>query len=200
MFSKYDVYTTTQSIYCYPDSNVLRNRLNIRDKDELSSVEHEVSFVRIIELAENPILGKFTKHHLMQIHKYIFHDIYRFAGHFRRENISKGTTQFLPHTLIERDLTKLFSQLKEEHLLSGLDKQAFAERLSYFMAELNVIHPFREGNGRATREFFRLLALHNNYLLNWNDVVPEALLDASILSVYDTSALQQCIVKCLHEL
>lgn len=200
MFSKYDVYTTTQSIYCYPDSNVLRNKLNIRDRDELTSIEHEVSFVRIIELAQKPICGKFTKHHLMQIHKYIFQDIYRFAGHFRRENISKGTTKFLPHTLIERDITRLFSELKEEHLLSELDKQDFAKRLSYYMAELNVIHPFREGNGRTTREFFRLLALHNNYLLNWNDVESEALLEAFILSVYDIAALQKCIVKCLHKL
>lgn len=136
----------------------------------------------------------------MQIHKYIFHDIYRFAGHFRRENISKGTTQFLPYNLIERDLTILFSKLKEEHLLCGLDKQDFAKRLSYYMAELNVIHPFRKGNGRTTREFFRLLALYNNYLLNWNAVDPETMLEASILSVYDTTDLQECIIKCLNKL
>ena len=73
-----------------------------------------------------------------------------------------------------------------------------SKRLAYYWAELNVLHPFREGNGRTTREFLRQLALKNNYILNLQNVDSKALLDASIKSIIDTSELEKLLSQCLE--
>ncbi len=92
MFSKYDVYTTVQSMYCYPDTDVLINKLNIHDKAELKQAEEEFTAVKQMALLQEPIKGRFTKTHLFRIHRFLFEDVYPFAGHIRKEQISKGNT------------------------------------------------------------------------------------------------------------
>ena len=81
MFSKYEAYTTVQSIYCYPDTDVLKNKLNIRNKDDLRNAEEEYVAMKQYTLLNSPLQGKFSKAHLLRIHKYLFEDIYPFAGH-----------------------------------------------------------------------------------------------------------------------
>lgn len=189
MFSKYDVYTTTQSIYCYPDSNVLKNKLNIRDNKLLKTAEEEITLIKQMELLKNPIKGNFTKAHLISIHKFIFEDIYPFAGKIRREQISKADTLFYPPNLIDRELDKVFAKIKEKNMLRETDEEKIFDNLAYVMAELNIIHPFREGNGRSIREFIRLMAKRMGYNLNWGNVDKEELLEASILSVDDYKVL-----------
>ena len=189
MFSKYDVYTTTQSIYCYPDSNVLKNKLNIRDNKLLKTAEEEITLIKQMELLKNPIKGNFSKAHLMHIHKFIFEDIYPFAGKIRREQISKADTMFYPPNLIDRELDKVFAKIKEKNMLKETDEEKVFDNLAYVMAELNIVHPFREGNGRSIREFIRLMAKRTGYDLNWGNVDKEELLEASILSVDDYKVL-----------
>ena len=189
MFSKYDVYTTTQSIYCYPDSNVLKNKLNIRDNKLLKTAEEEITLIKQMELLKNPIKGNFSRAHLMNIHKFIFEDIYSFAGKIRREQISKADTMFYPPNLIDRELDKVFAKIKEKNMLKETDEEKIFDNLAYVMAELNIIHPFREGNGRSIREFIRLMAKRMGYDLNWGNVDREELLEASILSVDDYRVL-----------
>ena len=104
MFSKYDVYTTVQSMYCYPDTDVLINKLNIHDKAELKQAEEEFTAVKQMALLQEPIKGRFTKTHLFRIHSFLFEDVYPFAGHIRKEQISKGDTMFYPPDLIDREL------------------------------------------------------------------------------------------------
>ena len=189
MFSKYDVYTTSQSIYCYPDSNVLKNKLNIRDNKLLKTAEEEITLIKQMELLKNPIKGNFSKAHLMNIHRFVFEDIYSFAGKIRREQISKADTLFYPPNLIDRELDKVFAKIKEKNMLKETDKEKVFDNLAYVMAELNIIHPFREGNGRSIREFIRLMAKRMGYDLNWGNVDKEELLEASILSVDDYKVL-----------
>ena len=74
-----------------------------------------------------------------------------------------------------------------------------AKRLAYYLSELNVLHPFREGNGRTTREFIRQLALKNGYKLNLSKVMPEEVLNASIESIVDTKHLEKIFNECLEE-
>ena len=183
MFSKYDVYTTTQSIYCYPDSNVLINKLTIRDNKLLKTAEEEITLIKQMELLKNPIKGNFTKAHLMNIHKFIFEDIYPFAGKIRREQISKADTLFYPPNLIDRELDKVFAKIKEKNMLKETDREKVFDNLAYVMAELNIIHPFREGNGRSIREFIRIMAKRMGYDMNWGNVDKDEILEASILSV-----------------
>ncbi len=196
MFSKYDVYTTIQSIYCYPDSNVLKNKLNIRDNKLLKAAEEEITLIKQMELLKNPIKGNFTKSHLMNIHKFIFEDIYTFAGKIRREQISKADTMFYPPNLIDRELGKVFTKIKEKNMLKETDEEKVFDNLAYVMAELNIIHPFREDNGRSIREFIRQMAKRMGYDLNWGNVDKDELLEASILSVDDYRVLVTVLKKC----
>lgn len=198
MFSKYDVYTTTQSIYCYPDSNVLINKLNIRDNALLKKAEEEITLIKQMELLKNPIGGNFTKTHFMNVHRFIFEDIYSFAGKLRREQISKADTMFYPPHLIDRELDKVFGKIRNDKMLTERDEKKCFDNLAYVMAELNVIHPFREGNGRCIREFVRLMAKRTGYNINWGNIGKEELLHSSIISVDDYSVLIDVIKACME--
>ena len=118
---------------------------------------------------------------------------------FRTENIAKDYFQFAEWEYIENELTRLLSELKSENFLANLTKEKFAERLAYYWAELNVLHPFREGNGRTTREFLRQLSQKNGYILNLHKVSPKALFNASIKSIIDTSDLEKYLYECLEK-
>lgn len=189
MFNKYEVYTTTESIYCYKGSNVLRNKLNITDSETLKEAEEAITTVKQYSLYDNPISGHFSKTHLFNIHKYLFGDIYSFAGKLRREQIAKGRTTFYPPASIDKELNKVFLFIKENKCFREFDEDNLFDALAYVMAELNIIHPFREGNGRAIREFIRLLALYNGVMINWGNVDREEIMDSSIESVDDYTAL-----------
>ena len=196
-FGKYDVYSVASSIYCYPDSSVLKNKLDIRDPVLLRKVEADLSSARQAEIFRTPVVGRFTATHLCNIHRKLLGDVYSFAGHFRREDIAKGPTRFVTYSQIKEKLQRLLGQLQQEKWLENVPFEAFAARSAYYMAELNYIHPFREGNGRAIREFMRLLFLHNGYIVQWDAVDVEALLNAMIDSVYDTAHLEQILKQCL---
>ena len=196
-FGKYDVYSVASSIYCYPDSSVLKNKLDIRDPVLLRKVEADLSSARQAEIFRTPVVGRFTATHLCNIHRKLLGDVYSFAGHFRREDIAKGPTRFVTYSQIKEKLQRLLGQLQQEKWLENVSFEAFVARSAYYMAELNYIHPFREGNGRAIREFMRLLFLHNGYVVQWDAVDVEALLNAMIDSVYDTAHLEQILKQCL---
>lgn len=196
-FGKYDVYSVASSIYCYPDSSVLKNKLDIRDPALLRKVEADLSSARQAEIFHIPVAGRFTATHLCNIHRKLLGDVYSFAGHFRREDIAKGPTRFVTYSQIKEKLQRLLGQLQQEKWLENVPFEVFAARSAYYMAELNYIHPFREGNGRAIREFMRLLFLHNGYIVQWDAVDVEALLNAMIDSVYDTAHLEQILKQCL---
>ena len=197
-FGKYDVYAVSGSVYCYGDTGVLKNRFGIRDGGKLRELEADISAIRQNDLLVHPITGRFTANHLCRIHRYLFGDIYPFAGHFRREDIMKGTTRFLSHRDIKGKLMKLLTELSLENYLKGLDFGALVDRSAYYFAELNYIHPFREGNGRSTREFMRLLFAENGYEVDWARVSTDHLLAAMEVSVFDTSELKQVLRLCLH--
>ena len=196
MFSRYEVYTEAQSLYCYPDTNILKNKLNIKDFELLKKAEEEITAVKQLELLQNPIRGNFTKTHLLSIHKFIFEDIYPFAGKMRKEQISKADTMFYPPNLIDRELNKVFAQIKDKNMLKEKDEDKIFDNLAYVMAELNIIHPFREGNGRTIREFIRLMAKKSGYDLNWGNATKNEILEASILSVDDYKVLIDVLRKC----
>lgn len=196
MFSKYDVYTTVQSIYCYPDSDVLKNKLNIHSKEELKQAEEEFVAVKQLLLLQTPLRGFFSKTHLIRIHRFLFGDVYPFAGKIRREQISKGDTLFYPPSMIDRELTRVFEMIHHSRFLQEDDREKQFENLSRVMSELNIIHPFREGNGRSIREFVRCMALEYGISLNWGNVDREMLLDAAIASTTDDMAFCAVLKQC----
>ena len=199
MFSKYDVYSVVQSIYCYSDTNVLINKLHILDNVTLKEFEEEITTAKQIQLLESPIHGRFTKKHLLNIHKFLFENIYPFAGKLRKEQIGKANDWFYPPDLIELELNKIFVAIKESKQLTKLKNDDFFDRLAFCMAELNAVHPFREGNGRSIREFIRLLANHNGYALNWGNVDSKMLLETSINSKYNYKVLIEVLKLCCEK-
>lgn len=198
MCSRYDVYTTVQSIYCCPDSNVLKNKLNIRDLRELKDVEEKFVAIKQLVLLQKPIPGRLTINHLLRIHRFLFEDVYPFAGHIRREQISKGETLFFPPDLIKRELRRVFGEIHETGMLQEKKPQSQIQHLSHVMAELNIIHPFREGNGRGIREFIRCMAQVYGLTLNWGNADQNTMMDAAIASVYDDMAFCEILHQCLE--
>ena len=194
-----DIYEPSNSIYCYPNTEVLRNKLNIKDIKKLQIYEAKITAAKSLGLRKKGITGDFDVKHIKQIHKYLFEDIYPFAGEFRTENIAKGEFRFAQSEYIEPELENLLNKLKKENYLEGLDKKELAIKLAYYLAELNVLHPFREGNGRTNREFIRQLALKNEYVLNLKNALPQEVLDASIKSVIDTNDLEKIIEEMLEK-
>ena len=180
----------------------LKNKLGITNSSKLAEEEEKITKKKALELFDKKIIENFeigTFKGLQEIHKYLFQDIYYFAGKIRDENISKGEFRFASFEYIESELNRLMEELKSENYLEGLNKEELAKRLAYYLSELNVLHPFREGNGRTTREFIRQLALKNGYKLNLSKVMPEEVLNASIESIVDTKHLEKIFNECLEK-
>lgn len=195
-----EMYQNRSSSYCYENSNTLINGLNIKDEKVLQKYEAKITAAKLLSLRQKGVTGNFDVKHFISIHTYLFEDIYPFAGKFRTEDISKGVFNFAHWEYINTELERILKELKEEEDFCRLEKSAFAKRLAYYISELNVLHPFREGNGRTIREFARQLALKNGYILNLTKISPREMLEASKKSVIDTTDLEKMIEKCLEKM
>jgi cell filamentation protein len=143
------------------------NRQEFTDYQLLQPIETAATYQRLRELESLGLTGTFDLHHLRALHRYIFQDIFPWAGELRVVGISKGSSHFGPVAYIASSLTETLEKLRRENLLIGLSPQAFAARASFYLGEINAIHPFREGNGRTQRELIRQLALHAGHPLSW---------------------------------
>ena len=193
-----ELYEARNSIYCYPGTEVLKNKLNIHKREDLLFYETKITAAKLLSLRRKGVTGDFSVKHLKQIHYTLFEDIYPFAGEFRTENIAKGSFRFEEWEYIEEQCNILLERLQKENTLQGLNKRAFVGRLSFYMAELNVLHPFREGNGRTIREFIRQLALKNGYTLNLTKVDAKTILEACMISVVDLNPLEDLLEYCME--
>lgn len=193
-------YESRNSIYCYKNSNVLVNKFNITNQNRLENVERRIVLNNLYELRSNQYIGKFDITHFTNIHKMLFEDIYPFAGLFRTENIAKDNFRFAEWNYIESELIRILNELKNEEYLKNKDKKELSIRLAYYMSELNVLHPFREGNGRTIREFIRQLAFINGYILDFEKYEPKVILNAMIKSVVNADDLEKIINECLKEI
>ena len=171
-----------QDPYCYPNSRTLKNKLGILDNDELHEAERRLAKYRTEELLNSPIKGHFDLSHLQKIHAYLFQDIYDWAGEIRTVDIAKGNL-FCRYFAINSEANRIFTELKQEKYLKDITNALdFSKRLAYYFAEINALHPFREGNGRTEREFIRQLAFQSNYFLSYAGITQDDLISASIAS------------------
>lgn len=195
--SKSGLYETRDSIYCYKGSNVLINKLNIHDNKILKQAEEKIVATKLFILRQNTMIKNFDVNHFKGIHKFLFEDIYPFAGKFRTENIAKGFFSFAEWEFIEDELSNLLKKLNASNNLKNLKRDEFVKAIAYYLSQLNVLHPFREGNGRTIREFIRELCYVNDYLFDLQKIEPEDFLNACIKSVVDTSELEKLIDESL---
>ena len=173
------MYDAVSDAYCYPGTTVLKNRAGLRNQTDLDFFEEEATAQRF---AEPLPPGIFDLRHLCRIHQHLFQDVYPWAGALRTVRISKGGTAFCYPENLQRELGRLFADLAKQQDLSGLDADIFAERSAHFLAELNAIHPFREGNGRTQLSFLAALADYAGHLFTLERIEPKAMLDAIITS------------------
>jgi cell filamentation protein, protein adenylyltransferase len=153
--------------YSDPLSGVLRNRLGITDAERLQRVEAGLTQAALAELAARALPGQYDVGHLRAFHREIFGDLYPWAGDIRTVGIAKTDPFCLPEH-IESYATEVFEALARERHLRGLDRESFLDRLAHYFAEVNAIHPFREGNGRTQRAFFRQPSRAAGWQLDWS--------------------------------
>ena len=144
----------------------LENKLGLTNSTDLAREEECISKKKAVELFENKILdtlpaGKFST--LQKIHEYLFSDIYDFAGKIRSVNIAKGNFRFAPLMYLEASLTSI----------DNMPQSTFDEIIEKYV-EMNVAHPFREGNGRSTRIWLdHILKTEINQVIDWSKVDKE---------------------------
>ncbi len=153
--------------YIDPKTGILRNLQDISDPEVLLFVESSAVTKRLLELYENPIKIKGIDS-LFEIHRHLFQDIYIWAGEKRVVEISKDGKQFFPTTYFDNAFRYIDQLIDEYRKIPKNNKRKLAEKLAEILDNVNYLHPFREGNGRAQREFIRLLALEKGLILNLN--------------------------------
>ena len=158
--------------YVYPGTGTLRNRFGIRDPAQLARLEAAISYARLAELIERPVAGAYDLPHLQAFHRRIFGDVYLWAGELRTVAIAKNDLFALPQHIAPY-LDEVLRPLPGEGHLRGLDRDALIDRLTYYLAELNATHPFRDGNGRTQRAFIGQLAADAGYTLDWQHLDPD---------------------------
>jgi cell filamentation protein len=168
--------------YVYPGTTVLRNKADLRDQVALDAFEADATAVRMLELVENPLPGEFDLQHLCAMHRYLFQDVYDWAGELRSVDISRGATRFGNFTLIEGYLGQKLKGLAVENYLRGLTPDQFIARLAHYMSEINAAHPFREGNGRVQRFFCAQLADQAGYFIDFETVDQARMYEVMIAS------------------
>lgn len=144
----------------------LKNKLGITDSFELAQAEERISKTKALELFEKGLLDTFevgTFRGLAQIHSYLFHEIYNFAGQLRTVNIAKGNFRFAPVLYLEAALENI----------GRMPQGTFDEIIEKYV-EMNVAHPFREGNGRSTRLWLdAILKKELRRVIDWSQVDKE---------------------------
>ena len=168
---------------CYPETAVLINKLNIRDGQKLTQVEADITKLRIAQWEMRPLVGTFDFEHYKAIHRYMFGDLYDWAGQVRTVNLAKKRTHFCPIEEIESRGKRIFDRLRQLAYLKGMEHDDFVEQFADFYCSTNEIHPFREGNGRTQRLFLSQLARNAGYSLNFSGVDSDLLMIATIQSV-----------------
>jgi cell filamentation protein, protein adenylyltransferase len=193
-----DKYGTGQDPGCYPGTNVLINRLDIRDEQILEDAERDITLLRAAEFEF--LQPPYSFNHLCNIHKTLFGDLYPWAGCIRQVDISKGSTRFCNVAYIDTEIDKLFAGFTISSFFQGLNREDLITAVAEFYGNLNMIHPFREGNGRAQRLFFEHVITNAGCNIFWKPIEKEEWVEANIAAVTcDYSALEFIFDRCIRE-
>lgn len=168
-------YEAANDSYINHDSGVLYNKLGIGTEDELLEAEAEITAVESGAILFESDLAhlKLDSQLLRNIHEQLFERIYEWAGQYRTIDMQKGATYFAHASYISSQLEDLLRQLDGESYLQSLSREDFVSRFAYYYSELNVVHPFREGNGRTIRLFLTLLAYKAGWSVAWDAMDPQ---------------------------
>lgn len=186
---------------CYENTTCLINKFDIRDEEKLKKLEADITFAKATILESNPISDKFDLEHYKAIHRFLFEDIYVWAGSFRTVDMAKKGTSFCSADQLDDVAKNCFGRLAESNLFSDLDRDEFIDAIVDFYCVTNMLHPFREGNGRTQRIFISQLIHHNGYDFDFSDIDSDDLMIATIQAANGvTDFLKQLFDKNISEL
>lgn len=174
--------------YFTQQDDVLENKLGITDPAQLKEAEAAIVAVRANEILQNPPAGVMDYSYLKELHRRLFSDIYDFAGTTRTVDIAKGGSAFCYVQFIEDEQRRIFAALRK-NFSARMSKEQFVKHLVMLSADLNALHPFREGNGRTLRLFYTLLARHCGFHLSYDAVEPNQMMLADVLAFQGDFAL-----------
>ena len=168
------------SDYFTQQDDILKNKLGITSPEKMKKLEAEVVPLRMAEILANPPRGKMDFAYLKQIHFSLFHDLYYIAGQVRTVDIAKGDSVFCYSQNIESQQVQIFNHFNSNPQPGDLTAEALSRQLSWLSSELNALHPFREGNGRAIRTFLILFSLRCGFHIDYSQIAQASLLEADI--------------------
>ncbi|RUU49463.1 Fic family protein [Mesorhizobium sp. M2C.T.Ca.TU.002.02.1.1] len=154
------VYTAETDPLCYPGTTVLRNILDIHDQAELDEFELALFLTRADEAFP---AGDLDYPHYLALHRHLFQDVYTWAGEPRAIRIGKGGNWFCYPEYIDAEMHRIFEELSAANHYVGETAEIFAAGAAHILAEINAVHPFREGNGRTQLAFLAMLADNAGY-------------------------------------
>ena len=178
--SKY--HFTLSEIY-YPNSDIPKNRLNIKDPLLLHEIEAQLLYDAmqyfVANLTENI---QFDEKFFKNLHKTTFQSLYEWAGLYRDIDMAKGDSLFCRGEFVGAESKRIFAALKEENYLKGINsREQLAQKIAFYQCELIALHPFYELNGRITRLYFDLIAIYNGFLpIDYSVATVGEYIDASI--------------------
>lgn len=180
---------------CYPDTTVLVNKFGIKNQAELDNVEKQITLLKAVQ-AEQEIKFENVDFELYKhLHRQVFSDLYEWAGTVRKINISKKGTVFCNASDIESIGTLKFERLKKQDYLKGMDNETFFDELTDLYHELNLLHPFREGNGRTLRLFVTLLVRNTGRDIDFNKTDSDLLTIATIRAAQGDKSLLRSVFE-----
>lgn len=165
---------------CYPGSTVLINKFGLKDQNKLDIVERQIVLLKGTEIERNAVFSNVDFNYYKEIHRQLFEDIYDWAGTVRTINISKKGTVFSKHDNIEEIGQLKFKRLVKLNYLNNMDESSFFNELTELYNELNMLHPFREGNGRTLRLFITLLVRNTGRDISFAECDSDLLMIATI--------------------
>lgn len=199
-------YPPSNHIY-YESSDVPINKLEIKELEILTEIEKEL-LVRAYEKFHNELNEniEFNEKYLSKVHETFFAPLYTWAGKYRTVNISKDKSMFCPYINLDSFSKEIFTKLKNDNFLKNYEdtskKSEFIDKLSFYICELNVLHPFNEGNGRALRLFFDMIVTYNGYeYINYEEALENnEYINASIdCMIADCEKIKAIITKGLQK-
>lgn len=165
---------------CYPGTSVLVNKLNIREQKQLDENETLITSVKTLQIEMQSVTAEPDFSYLKHLHFVLFNELYSWAGEIRTINISKMRTVFCPADQIEETSKAIFERLQANHYFRGLPRNELVCELADLYDSINYLHPFREGNGRVQRLYFRQLARWIGHSLNFAEVDSDHMMIATI--------------------
>lgn len=191
-----DKYGVGQDSYCYPGSTVLRNKLDIRDDVTLSEVERQLSAIAADNVDFS--LPPYSLAYLQNIHRTLFSDLYEWAGELRTVGISKQNTRFCQPEYMAREAEKIFKRMAAADWFEGKGRADLIVAVAEAYSDLNVVHPFREGNGRTQRILFEHLIMNAGFEISWWGIDEDEWICANIAAYNcNLGLMEQVFEKCI---